>query len=410
MRQHTVLRVINLISASKSFKLQVRCLNTIEIKPRDEGRQEVVREVTFPQIITTQTQPSKRPSDIQTRDVLPLTPPTSIHPLKTVTVQTCGKLYEEWKEYKWEYRTAPRDGVQVKLEYADTGINEDQPVVVALHGAPGCPDDYSHIIMGLTQSPHVRARLIAPQWPRMDLFHSTNRVFRHSAEEKYHLLKDFLQQIGVKRIDCMITHSSAIYPAMLLHEDATAPPIRSFCLFSPAGHRPPKAMRPVWFSKNIIHLYEWDAGVRFSQFLGPKLLPLIGVKVDVSDISKPALSGYTMKYAGLYRLGDQLRRLKNSRLPILYAYGERDKLVDKSIYEEIGGILGGTERQTWIYDLRERIQKKSMEARPVLDLKRDPLEILRYRTGGHWVYNRARDSIVRHVERFVKSVLAIERN
>lgn len=90
----------------------------------------------------------------------------------TVTINTCGQLYKEWREKKRLYRQANvTDGVQLEVEFADTlhqidgnghEINEAAPVVLCLHGATRTYKDFTHLIH------HFRAlgkRVIAPNFP-----------------------------------------------------------------------------------------------------------------------------------------------------------------------------------------------------------------------------------------------------
>ncbi|GFX09526.1 uncharacterized protein TNCV_2028921 [Trichonephila clavipes] len=63
-----------------------------------------------------------------------------------------------------------------------------------------------------------------------------NELFRHSVEEKTQVFKDFLQALKVSEVDCIVAHSSGIYPALQLALD---PALKVKCqvFFNTGGHK-----------------------------------------------------------------------------------------------------------------------------------------------------------------------------
>lgn len=93
------------------------------------------------------------------------------YPVKTVEVKVCGPLYAELRDKKTLYRDVPEDGIDVKIEYADTihtydasgkEITRDSVTVLCLHGAPGSHRDFKYMIKHLQQTGH---RVIVPNFP-----------------------------------------------------------------------------------------------------------------------------------------------------------------------------------------------------------------------------------------------------
>ena len=126
--------------------------------------------------------------------------PELSYPVKKIKFKTCVELYRKWKVTKLRYKTAPSNGIEVEVEYADTLdlINPDLEsnltdlsktaefedlesikcfpltseigasqkykalTALALHGAPGCHKDYQHLIRYFIKR---NIRIIAPKFP-----------------------------------------------------------------------------------------------------------------------------------------------------------------------------------------------------------------------------------------------------
>lgn len=138
---------------------------------------------------------------------------------RQVKFKTCADVYDHWRAYKRSYKKAPRDGIEFHIDYIDTGLALDEqlrstaPIALALHGAPGSYHDFALLIQHLSQQ---NVRVIAPNFPEYVATVKTKVLFRHSADEKAAYLRDFLKAINVNKIDLLVSHSSAIFPTLLI--------------------------------------------------------------------------------------------------------------------------------------------------------------------------------------------------
>lgn len=138
---------------------------------------------------------------------------------RQVKMKTCADVYDYWRTCKRLYKKAPKDGVEFQVDYIDTGLalNDEQrskmPIALALHGAPGSYHDFKLLINHLSQQ---KVRVIAPNFPEYIATVKTKVLFRHSADEKAAYLRDFLKAINVNKIDLLVSHSSAIFPTLLI--------------------------------------------------------------------------------------------------------------------------------------------------------------------------------------------------
>ena len=90
------------------------------------------------------------------------------YPVKQIKITTCGSLYHKWKSEKPLYEKAPKNGLTLDVEYADTlsdtsdVCDGNQKVILCLHGAPGHHSDFAAIIEHIMNS---GVRVIAPNFP-----------------------------------------------------------------------------------------------------------------------------------------------------------------------------------------------------------------------------------------------------
>ncbi|CAN8026741.1 unnamed protein product [Ixodes persulcatus] len=154
-----------------------------------------------------------------------------------VTVRTCGELYRDWRHWKPGYQNAPPQGIEVPVCYLHTGLDRawdaGRPTVLLLHGAPGSYRDFTDLVPFLDR---VGATVVSPTWPDLKLSYRVG-TFWHSAEEKTHLLADFLRAINISKIDLVVAHSSAIYPSLNMMTRPGMPTVGGLALLAPAGHQ-----------------------------------------------------------------------------------------------------------------------------------------------------------------------------
>jgi len=281
----------------------------------------------------------------------------------TVSITTCGDLYNEWRTKKRLYKSVNANGLTIDVEYADTlhqidgnghEIDELAPVVVCLHGAPGSHRDYSHFIKYFSQ---MGKRVIVPNFPTYDITTKT-RVFRHSAREKKEYIKDFLKAIGINRIDLLVSHSSAIYPTALLWSDQNAPYINSIAFINPSGHRRIKAMRPKMLTSVFVRVYQKQLGRAFMRLLGTTVLSITGCPVRPDNMDNVILSATTMVYSKFRYLSETLSMMRDKQVPVMLVLSENDKLVDTDISYELAEILGAREENFSTYNQYSVLEKE----------------------------------------------------
>lgn len=210
-------------------------------------------------------------------------------------------------------------------------------------------------------------------------------------------MRDFLQAINVNRIDLLVSHSSAVFPSLLillnnnLHyeykklnnnndgdnddgqtncadtnsEHVSQPEltsyhhieIRALALFNPAGHRLPQSMKPAWFKCGSVRIYQNKFGRAFFQKFGSEFLTIVGVPVRVNNMDHVMLSATVMRNSECQRVVHQLNYLSQLKLPTLLVFSENDKLIEKDIFYEMTQFMGLNKNHFDIFDHQGRIEQ-----------------------------------------------------
>ena len=241
------------------------------------------------------------------------------------------------------YRNGTADGIIYNMTYLDTKPDASNvPIILAAHGSPGTYNNYSELIEKLSGKGY---RVIAPNLPDMKLT-DENRAFYHSPEERYELLTDFLAAINVSSLDLAFMHSGATYPVTKLWNDNPGF-VKSLVWINPPGHRRPRAMRPVWFADSVAKVNMFPVGRQLYRNLGFVFSKITKVRVQSpEDLDNAALSSlimYTM-LRGDNRLTDYLAKIAETKTPVSFFYSDRDKLIEKEIFQELIQMLGATEQ------------------------------------------------------------------
>ncbi|KAH9522659.1 hypothetical protein DERF_006225 [Dermatophagoides farinae] len=261
------------------------------------------------------------------------------YPVKYVTINTCSSLYRQWSKTKKSLYKRAIDGLDLLVEYADTidqcHTDDDDDVnmitILALHGAPGSHEDFEPFIQYFGSK---KIRFIAPNYPDQ-----CTKVFRHSAEEKFEYIKDFLRAINV---------NSSIYPTVRLLCDQTDVQIKAVAFFNPVGHRRIQAMRPAWFTEGSVKIYQNKFGRTVYQIFGKGFIKATGtVTVRPDSMNNVMLSAQTMRYSNYKQLEKYLRKLKENQIPTLWVCGDNDRLVEKEIFYEMIEIMDGNDEYNW---------------------------------------------------------------
>lgn len=148
----------------------------------------------------------------------------------------------------------------------------------------------------------------------------------------------FLQSFII-RIDLLVSHSSGIFPTMHLFLELKHPKICGMALFSPNVFRT-KAVKPLWFTNILVNAYPNPILRAILCGIGPTLFKLAGTATRVDSMDHPVLSATTVYYGNASKLEAQLCKVKESRLPMLFVFGENDSLMDCDQLYEMAHILG----------------------------------------------------------------------
>lgn len=101
----------------------------------------------------------------------------------------------------------------------------------------------------------------------------------------------------------LLSHSSAIYPTLLLWDDPSAPQICSIAFFNPGGHRRIKAMKPSWFTEGSVKVYQNKLGRALFKTFGTTFLAVTGSSpVKPDNMNNVMLSATTMVYSRYHKV------------------------------------------------------------------------------------------------------------
>ncbi|EEC13828.1 hydrolase/acyltransferase, putative [Ixodes scapularis] len=230
---------------------------------------------------------------------------------RRISVRTCGPLYRQWKQTKSWYRRAPEDGIEVDVPFVFTRRDDGGDLRFSIQ----------------------------------------NEFFWHSIEERTALLRDFLRQLGITRIDALVAHSAATFTSLriLLERQEPVPTVKSLVLLAPNSHITPSVLKPRW-------LKNWMAESYRNEILRPFVKAIIlsscylGLSPVKPDVDNAMLSLITYCKSG-YREGDKLlEAVARMKLPTLVAISRNDRLLSYSLFLEVCAVLGASEGDMWHFD------------------------------------------------------------
>jgi len=144
-----------------------------------------------------------------------------------VFVKTLENFYNDWEK-----------GLMMDVHYVDnlpaTKPDARTPVVVALHDTPGY---HKSLVPMLTTLAKLGCRTIAPSFPghghTQGLLGTYDDVFAQSTAERALFVKDFLDSIGIEKVDLLVGVGASSYTAMHLMTGESANMFKSMALISP---------------------------------------------------------------------------------------------------------------------------------------------------------------------------------
>ena len=293
------------------------------------------------------------------------------------------------------YRNGTAEGITYNMTYLDTKPGASNvPTILAAHGAPGTYNDYSELIEKLSGKGY---RVIAPNLPDMKLTDET-RTFYHSPEERYELLSDFLAAINVSNLDLAFMHSGATYAVTKLWND-TPGFVKSLVWINPTGHRRPRSMRPVWFADSVATVNMFPLGRQLYRNLGFVFSKITKVRAQSpEDLDNAALSCLTLYtvFRGDNRLPDYVAKVAETKTPFSFFYSDRDKLVEKEIFQELVQMLGATPQNVNIASQGAIVKAAEKEL--------DWLRIFNMQDGGHYAFRHNFALLDQEITRLVEKV------
>ena len=241
-----------------------------------------------------------------------------------------------------------------QVDYIDSSSDENKPVILCLHSTPGSIYDFKKLITYFGLNPESDYRVVVPRFPGFD-FTEQNDCFYHSALERAQFIRDFISQLNINEIECLVVHSSSIYSASYLwmEDDPFNCPIKSLALFNCPG--PGIAHKKLW------NAFLFNNMMRFN-FLKNKL---IGggqwSKIGRNDKVHYLLTIYLSDFM---TMPQRLEALKQFKIPTLAVVSHQDELYSQELFYQILHFLGA---QIDHFDVYEKYNNKLVQSNDVID-------------------------------------------
>ncbi|KAI2804493.1 hypothetical protein BLOT_003479 [Blomia tropicalis] len=260
--------------------------------------------------------------------------------VKPITVRTCVNILPRLAfkhPHIFQTNNLPTDGVDISIDCVDTLNGYPNPTsktIVAIHGTPG---NYSHFDQLINNYRLSNVRVIVPNLPNFT--HTRLKRFWHTTEEKACFIQDLMKHLGIKKIDCLVSHSMGVHPLTMLCENPGDLDIKSVAILAPQPMwdlRPDSAnmLKKIFFSRSnlwyeLLSLTKLDKGkvtkVRFNDFNEFLWLMLTVLYENTASVD-------------IYRRIDYLRR--RSTIPVVVQFGEKEPIASRKsvmkLFNEFG--------------------------------------------------------------------------
>ncbi|GFO26811.1 hydrolase/acyltransferase-like protein [Plakobranchus ocellatus] len=239
-----------------------------------------------------------------------------------IFVKTLVNLYED----------VP-DGIILDAAYADSRPGEDYdpavPVIVGIHDTPGSHADLLPILSTFAK---VGCRTIAPTFPghgnTQGLMRGFDDVFSHSTLERAMFLQDFLDTLGIEKVDLMIGVGAGCYPTLRLCAGSESYDMyKSMALISPWPLKRPRYEANSDLIKSI--QFMWDRP--FFRLPAKLLLPAYKVG-NVQTVREKLTSAYLLGNLDLAEASSLAFTAVTLNLPRLLLFGDLDPEVEPELY------------------------------------------------------------------------------
>jgi len=271
--------------------------------------------------------------------------------VERIKFQTCERLYRQ--QAKEGMKHLPTGGIELNVGYIDTGIPEnvtaearrDYPTVLCLHGAGGNHKDLAVVIKSLAAK---GARVLAPNFPgHGDTPMDAGGVYTQTTIENCNFILDFLKALGVNRLDLLTAFSCGCYTAVPLASKSGLK-VNGLALLQVPGHRPYRAVRPLWATKNMTSILRAPLVRQTFAPLALKFMKSLGF-MHIPDLETP----YIMALVATGTAFDGYRKMATElpfhRIPLAMTFSEDDRFMDTEISYEFANFVGlSPDRLTYI--------------------------------------------------------------
>ncbi|XP_027204855.2 uncharacterized protein LOC113798501 [Dermatophagoides pteronyssinus] len=259
--------------------------------------------------------------------------------IKTITYRTCVGLYDRLrKEQPKVFRNSPSEGLDITIDYVDNWQpnHHYDKVIVAIHGTSDTYRTFTKLINHFHQQKNVR--VIVPNQPDYRHTRQTNFQFWHTFDEKYYCIKDFLEQLKIKQIDCLIGHSLGAHACLMLHEQRPhSIQIRSLGLHSPAFALEAFDPKIIRGGKFLLNISKSQLMTRLLKAMNFQIPPYKFDNIDDIFLMVSFVQNFPDNI-----INDSIRRLmdlKQRQTPGFITYGTDERLISKYAIDKLHEIL-----------------------------------------------------------------------
>ncbi|KAH9518764.1 hypothetical protein Btru_006193 [Bulinus truncatus] len=321
-------------------------------------------------------------------------------PIRRPTAKFSNKSWDRFVTVSLPSKLDHKKLINFTIHVYDTGTNEsnnNQHVVVGIHGMPGTGQDFTSLANNL----HSKGiRFIAPTSIGMEKSPINLKLLKEidfSTTGHTKALQNTLNALGVHRIDLLVAHSAGAWT--LYEVGANWNNVNSLVAVNPGGASPNRSIRPFQAMKLFAYILNNPIGRMIF-----KPIVVLGYKLQgMRDVNY----GDHLIAAQNYIVNQQFDNvpknaatIREKAVPFVLMYANNDQLIESSIsstmaYEKLGIPL-------------ENTVKFCKESKP----DRDPLfvpagwlcRVLVFARGGHVVHLAHEDEMVQQIQDLLKHI------
>ncbi|XP_041366493.1 uncharacterized protein LOC121381304 [Gigantopelta aegis] len=257
--------------------------------------------------------------------------------LRYVYVQTCVNTWEDIP-----------NGVLFDVCYADSHPDDDLkttaslPTIVALHNTPGSHDDLIQVLESFVL---MGCRVIAPNFPGFGhtegLSSEHDEIFMHTNDEKSQFVCDFLENIGIKRVDMIIGIGSGCFPLLRLCTSVVTKDIfKSAVFISPWPVTEDfRLIQPISIHRAVVWLWEHPV-YRPLVFLIVHMRKMLFSGFSEFIVKDFVCTSYTICGIDFAEVAGLAVGLSHMEIPKLVLFGENDEFIPSPLVEDLVKMLG----------------------------------------------------------------------